>query len=328
MGKSIPILLCLAMLFLVSCSAQEPGCTDPLANNFDPRASMNDGSCIYNSAAVSPLTTLSLSELLDETSGLILWDGFLWTHNDDTDTRIYQVDKSQADIIKQFELKGVVNRDWEEISQDEDYIYLGDFGNNGAGNRKDLHLLRIEKQTLRSGHAIIDTIWFSYSDQLDFDPQPPNQTEFDCEAFIVSYDSIYLFTKQWLSGYTSVYSLPKVPGRYLAERIDHYDIQGLVTGASYLDSLNLLALCGYNIMLQPFIFLLYDFQDFRFFSGNKRKLSVNLPFHQVEGLATNDGLIYFLSNEAIVFQEAVNIEQALHLFDLNPYLQGYVNGSE
>jgi hypothetical protein len=328
MGKSTPILLCLAMLFLVSCSAQEPGCTDPLANNFDPRASINDGSCIYNSAAVSPLTTLSLNELLNETSGLILWDGFLWTHNDDTDTRIYQLDKNQANIIKQYELKGVVNRDWEEISQDENYIYLGDFGNNGSGNREDLHLLRIEKHSLPSGNAIIDTIWFSYSDQLDFAAQPPNQTEFDCEAFIVSYDSIYLFTKQWLSGQTSVYSLPKVPGRHLAKSIDHYDIQGLVTGATYMDSLNLLALCGYNSLLQPFIFLLYDFEDFRFFSGNKRKLSVNLPFHQVEGLATDDGLIYFLSNEAIVFQEAVNIQQALHLFDLNPFLQTYVNERE
>ncbi len=328
MSKSIPIFLCLAMLFLTSCSAQEPGCTDPLANNFNPRASINDGSCIYNSATVSPVTTFPLNELLDETSGLILWDGFLWTHNDDSDTRIYQVDASQAKIVAQYQLEGVVNRDWEEISQDGDYIYLGDFGNNASGNRSDLHLLRIEKQSFRYGKAIIDTIWFSYSDQLDFNPRRPNQTEFDCEAFIVSHDSIYLFTKQWSSGQTSVYSLPKVPGRYLAKRIDQYDIQGLVTGATYMDSLNLLALCGYNILLQPFIFLLYDFQDFRFFSGNKRKLSVNLPFHQVEGIATDDGLIYFLSNEAIIFQETVNNQQALHLFDLNPFLQEYLNDEE
>lgn len=325
MDKFGTILLCLSMLFLVSCRAQLPGCTDPLANNFNPKATENDGSCIYEPVSVSPDTTFPLSDVLSETSGLILWNGFLWTHNDDSDTKIYQLDSDQANIIRHYNLEEVNNREWEEISQDDEYIYLGDFGNNASGNRDDLHILRIDKQFIRSEVLSIDTIWFTYCDQLDFSPVAPNQTDFDCEAFIVSKDSIYLFTKQWTSGQTTVYSLPRIPGKHLAKRVDQYDIQGLVTGATCLDSLNLLTLCGYNSLLQPFIYLLYDFRDHRFFSGNKRKLAVALPFHQVEGVATGDGLIYYLSNESFVMHPAVNNVQRLHLFDLNPYLQGYVN---
>jgi hypothetical protein len=41
-------------------------------------------------------------------------------------------------------------------------IYLGDFWNNSAGNRKDLHILRIEKSTVET-NPNIDTIAFSYS---------------------------------------------------------------------------------------------------------------------------------------------------------------------
>ena len=60
----------------------------------------------------------------------------------------------------------VENSDWEEISQDDGYIYLGDFGNN-TGDRTDLHILRVEKSSLKSGKPSIDTIWYTYSDQYD-----------------------------------------------------------------------------------------------------------------------------------------------------------------
>ncbi len=313
------------MLFLVSCNGQLPGCTDPLANNFNPKASENDGSCTYEQSTISPDTSFPLSNLLHETSGLIHWNGFLWTHNDDLDTRIYQLDANQGNLLKKFNLEKVNNREWEEISQDENYIYIGDFGNNASGNRVDLHILRIDKQFARTQIFNVDTIWYSYSDQLDFSPAEPNQTDFDCEAFIVSRDSIYLFTKQWVSAKTTVYSLPKIPGKHIAKSVGQYDIQGMVTGATFMESMNLLVLCGYNIILQPFVYLLYDFQDFRFFSGNRRKLFVNLPFHQVEGVATHDGIVYYLSNENLDLFPGANNPQKIHIVDLKPYLHRYVN---
>lgn len=314
---------CFLIIVAASCRGQVPGCTDPLAYNYDPSATVNDGSCTYDPYSVSPSRTIQLSELLAETSGLILWDGYVWTQNDNLDTTIYGLDPVTAEIKKSYKLEGVVNKDWEEIQQDNEYIYIGDFGNN-TGDRTDLCILRINKPSLKSGASVIDTIWFSYSDQLDFHPKDAQQTDFDCEAFIVLKDSIYLFTKQWISAHTGLYSLPKVPGSYVARKINSYDTQGLITGATYMDSYDLVVLCGYTSLLHPFLWLLYDYIGDNFFSGNKRRITVSLPFHQVEGITTLDGMNYYVSNEAFYFQPAANSPQKLHLFDLKKILSGYI----
>ncbi len=317
-------LLILLLSLQVSCHSSQPGCTDPLASNFDSSATEEDHSCIYDIVYVSPEWTMELSEQISETSGLILWDGVLWTINDDTDTRLYLLDTATAEIIGDYLLPGVVNQDWEEISQDEDFIYVGDFGNN-LGNRSNLHILRIDKRSLISGDPSIDTIWFTYSDQYDLSPSQPNMTEFDCEAFVVFSDSIYLFTKQWVSGKSTLYSLPKTPGNHKARKISFYDMGGLVAGAAGIESQRLVVLCGYSFLVQPFLILLYDYMDNDFFSGNIRVINLSLPFHQVEGITTSDGLKYYLSNEYFSSPPGRSIPQQLHQLDLTEYLNDYLN---
>ena len=174
---------------------------------------------------------------------------------------------------------------------------------------------------------LIDTINFSYSDQTSFAPAGANNTDFDCEAFVVSVDSIYLFTKQWISNKTSLYSLPKIPGNHIASLKTTFDIDGLVTGAVFLQSQRLIALCGYSNLLEPFIYLLYDFNGPAYFTGNKRKISLSLPFHQIEGIATTNGLKYFVSNEYFSQPPIINIQQKLHILDLSSYLGNYLDSS-
>jgi hypothetical protein len=276
---------------------------------------------------IAPVKTMDLSSWLVETSGLILWDGCLWTHNDNSDTKLYALDTATGDIVHQYLLKEVENYDWEEIAQDGAYIYLGDFGNNGSGIRRDLHILRIEKNSLKSGHPSIDTISFAYSDQVDFSQAAVNQTDFDCEAFVVTSDSIYLFTKQWLTANTTVYVLSKLPGDHIANKKETFPIEGLVTGATYLEKEHLLVLCGYSGLMQPFLYLLYDYPGHEFFSGRKRRLNLSLLFHQVEGIATEDGLKYYISNEYSSLRSAgIQNIQKLHILDLEPFLGGYLEG--
>jgi len=323
-GLVIAIVEVLLLCSVSSCQSQDlEGCTDPLANNYDPLAEINDGSCTYDPVSISPQQTYTLNDQLERTSGLILWDGNLWTHNDHADTVLYGLDISTADIERTYALTGVKNADWEDISQDEDYIYIGDFGNNN-GNRTDLHVLRIMKNSLLDENPIIDTIWFSYEDQTDFSLQEAYQTDFDCEAMIVSSDSIYLFTKQWISAQTSVYRVPKTPGIFTAIKKDTYDVQGLITGATYLESERLLVLCGYTTLLQPFLTLLYGFQGHDFFFGNKRRITISLPFHQIEGIATQNGLNYYISNESFSLQPVTYTPQRLHKFDLSSFLEEYL----
>ncbi len=316
----------LVLILLPACTLGQAvkGCTDRQATNFNPQAVENDGSCLYATTTISPDTTLPLPDKIKETSGLIYWDNYLWTHNDNSDAHLYALDRRSAIIVREQLIPGG-NKDWEEISQDETYIYIGDIGNNARGNRKDLHILKLEKSQLPSS-SLIDSISFYYPGQDSFEPVPANSTNFDCEAFVVSRDSIYLFTKQWQNLYTSLYVIPNRPGRYEARLKDRYAVNGLITGATLLPEKKLVVLCGYDKLLQPFILTLYDFKDHDFFSGNKRKINLNLPFHQVEGICTENGLQYFVSNEAFS-KESINIPPRLHILDLSAYLKEYLSPS-
>ncbi|EJL65372.1 hypothetical protein [Flavobacterium sp. CF136] len=311
-------------LFVSSTYGQISGCTDSLSKNHNPNATKNDGSCLYSVYKIKPQHSIRLSDSIKETSGLIAFDHLLWTHNDDHDKTIYGLD-SLGKIRKKIILNKVANHDWEEISQDSTHLYIGDFGNNYRGNRTDLQILRIKKKSFLEENSIIDTISFSYPNQTDFKPQKGNTTNFDCEAFIVSKDSIYLFSKEWSSSKTSIYVLPNQPGKYIAKLKEILNTEGLVTGAVYLESKKLIVLCGYSKKGKSFLYLLYDFKDYDFLSGNKRKINLKLPFHQIEGIATKDGLHYYLTNESLIRKPILNVPQQIHYFDLSSLLNSYLH---
>ncbi|TPG42209.1 T9SS C-terminal target domain-containing protein [Flavobacterium pectinovorum] len=314
------------LFFLISsfANAQISGCTDPLSKNYNPLATINNGSCQYASLKIKPQYSKKLSDSIKETSGLISFNNLLWTHNDDHDKTIYGLD-SLGTIKRKIILDKVKNNDWEEISQDSTHIYIGDFGNNYAGNRTDLHILKIEKESFLEGNANIETISFQYSNQTDFSPKKQNTTNFDCEAFIVSKDSIYLFTKEWNTSKTSIYAIPNKSGNHVAQLKDTLDTKGLVTGATYLESKKLIVLCGYSKIGKPFLYLLYDYKNNAFLSGNKRRITIKLPIIQIEGIATKDGLHYYLTNESLIRKPILNIPQQIHYFDLSTILQSYLH---
>lgn len=321
------------LLFPVdTAKAATPGCTDPLAQNFDPNATVNDGSCTYASATITFTERKQLPPEVDETSGLIVWQNLFWTHNDDTDLNIYGFTFENPETLETIELTGLTNIDWEELTQDAHYLYMGDFGNN-LGNRTNLTIYKIEKQGLLRGDVNVEEIFYSYEDQTDFNPGGSLITDFDAEAFIVTDDFIYIFTKQWTSRETSVYRLPNEAGTHVAENIGTFNVGGLITGSVFLPEERLIALIGYNFpeIAAPFIWLLYDFQGDDFFSGNKRRLDFNfLAFvaHQLEAITTVDGLIYYATNEfaSTTNPFPITIPQRIHKLDLTSFLEGYLNG--
>lgn len=322
--KYLSLLPALLFSLIASAQVQVRGCTDPLSNNYNPLAVVNDGSCTYNSASVSPLSTVELPTEVVETSGLIRWGNRLVTHNDSNDTNLYVLDSITGVVAQTFPLAGVTNKDWEDIAQDDEYIYIGDFGNNSKGNRTNLRIIKIEKASLEIGTTVKEEINFTYADQTDFTPKKGNKTDFDCEAMIVSQDSIYLFTKQWTGKKTALYALPKTPGTHSAQFKATLDVDGLITGAAYMPDKQVVVLLGYSGTVQPFLYLLYDFKGHDFFSGNKRKVSLSLSFHQTEGIASSNGIDYFITNENLVKSPFINVAQKLHKVSLAPYLTDYI----
>jgi len=316
------------------CMAQVCGCTDSLATNYNADATINDGSCEYEPVVIEASTIGVLDSLLDGSSTLFFWNNGYWTFNDHNDNCLYLIDSSNASILNTLCINGLISKDMEEISQDSLYLYFGDIGNN-RGDRQDLHILRISKESVLNQIFAIDTIAFSYEDQTDFTAHS-QATDFDCEAFVVTDDSIYLFTKQWVSTQTTIYSLPKTPGTHIAQHRETYNVNGLITGATYLPDYQLIVLCGYNYnrnvkvaSLRPFIVLLYDYKDFRFFSGNKRLLNFRSTVKsQVEAIATHNGLDYYITNERLkttVMGIPVNLPAKLKHLNLREYLLPYLS---
>jgi hypothetical protein len=103
------------------------------------------------------------------------------------------------------------------------------------------------------------------------------------------------------------------------------NVNGLITGGVILEDKKIIVLCGYSKKLQPFLYLLYDYKGTDFFSGNKRKIQLKLPFHQIEGIATRDGLHYYLTNENFQRKPFISVSQQLHFVDLKTYFEFYLS---
>ncbi len=72
-----------------------------------------------------PQKFCDLSKKINETSGLIYWNNYIWTFNDSGgEAEIYKVDSATGEILQTIRLNNAKNTDWEDITHDENYIYI------------------------------------------------------------------------------------------------------------------------------------------------------------------------------------------------------------
>ena len=321
-----PLLIILSCSFIYSINsgyAQVSGCTDPLSNNYNPSATINDGSCTYNATSLTLTEKTPLSTpLLDETSGLEFLDGKLWTFNDSGNPNdIYRVDTASNTVFQTVDISNSTNVDWEDMTSNNNYLFIGDFGNNN-GNRQNLKIYRIDKNNLTPGATSVtaDIINFSYSDQASF-PSLPNNNNYDCESMIFFNDSIHLFSKDWVDKQSRHYVLPNTPGTHVAQYRETLNAGFLVTSATIQD-FGVIALLGYdNSASKPIsMWMLYDYKNNLFFNGNKRKfdISTELVYGQTEGVEFLKGAYGYISNER--FTSGATVAPKLRTFNLAAYL--------
>lgn len=149
-------------------------------------------------------------EKLEEASGLassITNPGYLWTHNDSNNgAMVFLIDK-KLNIKMTCELRGVKNRDWEDIAvgpgpdPSKHYLYVGDIGDNMAVYRYK-YIYRFEEPTLKEGveKMVIekfDTITFKLSDM-----------EKDTEALLINPTNKNLYVVSKREEPVTVYELP------------------------------------------------------------------------------------------------------------------------
>ena len=246
--------------------------------------------------AYNPMTRFTLSDEVKETSGLILWDGLLWTHNDSGgEPVLYGMDTLTGEILRTVTLNGASNRDWEDITQDRDYIYVGDFGNN-KGNRTDLVIYKMAKESIPGGEQVstnAEKIMFAFADQDDFD-HAFQRHDFDCESIFSIGDSLYLLSKSWITQESRIYALPKSPGDHHAEVKGVFDVDGLATGAAMDETGTRLAVIGYRDFL-PFLWLITGMDN----ADISRADFLRIEFPFLSGAQTEG--IEFMDTTSIVF---------------------------
>jgi len=291
----------LLILFIeVSILHAQTGCTDRTAINYNAKALQNDGSCAYDSIRISPTFKSFLAKEISESSGIIFSDGKLWTHNDaGNSSAIFSVDSATGKTLQTVYIDNHKNIDWEDITADEKYIYVCDCGNN-KGSRTDLKILKIDQSKIGNDsivHLQADAISFSYTDQNSF--VESKNHNFDCESMISIEDSLYIFTKDREDLQTRVYRIPKTSGNYTISPYTCFNINGLITGAAYDPYKKELVLIGYlKGHINSFLWVLSDFKDHLFFSGNKKRIEIgNGNEWQTEGLCYCKNGNFFISNE-------------------------------
>lgn len=314
--------------------AQVQGCTDPQATNFNVNATINDGSCTYTNQNYTPQFISNLPTSLDEWSGMVYWDGMFWGHNDGGNGAfLYAVDTLSGAIQKVIKFSGITNVDWEDIAQDSLHFYIGDFGNNARGNRTNLKVYKIPKiytqsagDTILIGLENIGVISFKYDDQTNFTATTANNTRYDCEAMFFHRDSLHLFTKNWIGNYSVHYTLPAVPGTWLASRQDSLNTGGyLITGADIgAEDQFILSSYNFNLLGASQLFLIYGFDSTvnYFDKGNKRKFQITggaTQIGQLEAICFINGIRGALGSERFT-QSIFDVTQNIRRFTTNQWV--------
>ena len=252
--------------------------------------------------SIKVINVTSFDKILSETSGIINFDGKIITHNDSGgEAALYEIDIVNGKVKRTVNIKNAKNIDWEDIAQDDFFIYICDIGNN-SNTRKDQTIYKISKlDYLNNKEVIAEKIEISFIEQTDF-TRSNKKTNFDAEAVVNVGDNLFLFTKNWGDQKTSVYKVPKEKGIYKLKRISSFNIKGLITGADYSKSKNTIVLTGYNNFL-PFIVKITSFNNMDPLSGKIEKTGINVSGSlQIEGIAANpDGSFYLSAEEMTGF---------------------------
>lgn len=238
-----------------------------------------------------------LPDELSEVSGIELFrDSIFFAINDGGNkSEVYVISKHMK-LIKKVEVREVKNHDWEALALDNEYLYIGDIGNN-LNKRKNLQIHRIPvKGLLEKTKVSAETMEIQYSEQKDF-PPIRSQLYFDAEAMTSHNGKLWIFTKNKtkpFDGRSFVYEIKFIPGvkKTLSKSFE------LVAGKSdwLLDSFT-----GAE-SFKEYLYLLTYSQIIRYkWKGNTlQKIDANsLPgYAQMEAITVNTKGQIFIANEA------------------------------
>lgn len=267
---------------------------------------------------ITPQPIVEIPEGLSEISGIIpQGEKNIIAHNDGGHgPYLFDISLKEKMVNRKIKIQNATNFDWEDITQDQQYIYVAESGNNN-GDRTDLKILKISKSNFQNQDSVTaEIIEFHYPDQTNFTASDDHN--FDCEGVLSFGDQLFLFSKNRKDAKTKWYTLPKTAGNHEATLQKEFDVEGLITGADINEDKNVIALLGYTISIgsfKPFVWLFYDFEDGNIFEGKSRRL--NFFFNgQMESICFGKGNNLYFAAES----ESGNQVQSIFHTDIEEYL--------
>ena len=243
----------------------------------------------YENAVI--LETIVLPKIINETSGLEILDNQFITHNDSGgDPSLYMFNEA-GEIIQTLEIINQTNNDWEDITANEDYIFIADTGNN-FGNRDNLNIIKVKT----SDFNVESKINISYKDQETFLPRPKHK--YDAEALFLIEDKIAILSKDRSELFTDLYLIDKEgSSKQALESKITYNVNSLITGGDYNNDIGLLALVSYNSKGDQFLILFENFDLENLDEKKFRKFKIPLERAQVEAIKIIDNKTFWITSE-------------------------------
>ena len=251
----------------------------------------------YENAVV--LKSIVLPKVINETSGLEILNEVFITHNDsggEPSLYFFNMNGEITDSIKLEEKSfwEIYNNDWEDITADEDYIYIADTGNN-FGNRDNLNIIKVKK----SDFSIDGKIEITYKDQETFFslfPRPKHK--YDAEALFLIEDKIAMLSKDRSNLFTDLYLIDKESSsRQVLESKVTYNVNSLITGGDYNEELRLLALVSYNSKGSQYLILFEDFSLENLAEKEFMKFKIPIEPAQIEAIKIIDNKTFWITTE-------------------------------
>ena len=241
------------------------------------------------------LETIVLPKIINETSGLEILNNQFITHNDSGGEPSLYFFSQNGEMINSITLEEsfweIYNNDWEDITADENYIYIADTGNN-FGNRDNLNIIKVKT----TDFSIDSKIDISYKDQQTFLPRPKHK--YDAEALFLIEDKIAVLSKDRDNLFTDLYLIDKQSNSKQAlESKATYNVNSLITGGDYNKEMSLLALVSYNSRGNQFLILFEDFNLETLAEKKFRKFKIPLERAQIEAIKIIDDKTFWITSE-------------------------------
>ena len=248
----------------------------------------------YESAII--LESIVLPKVINETSGLEILNEVFITHNDSGGEPVLYFFNLNGEITNSIKLEEesfweIYNNDWEDITADENYIFIADTGNN-FGNRSNLNIIKVKTNDF----SVDGKIDIAYKDQEIFVPRPKHK--YDAEALFLIEDKIAVLSKDRSNLFTDLYLIDKESNsKQVLESKITYDVNSLITGSDFNKELGLLALVSYNSKGSQYLILFEDFNLESLSDMKFKKFQIPLEKAQVEAIKIIDNKTFWITSE-------------------------------